>query len=92
MNAILGNFRKVEQMKGRSGPIKNQFLIYTDKGTVFQSHDTVIAAKMIDGVVLDKSWDCSRTTGKYRNHFLGESKADTERNIKEGRYKVMDLN
>jgi hypothetical protein len=42
---------------------------------------------------LDKdSWDYSRTTGKYRNLFLEESKAETESKIKKGIYKLVGLN
>jgi hypothetical protein len=43
--------------------------------------------------VLDKNtWDYSRTTGKYRNIFLNESKKDTEAKIKSGEYKLANLN
>jgi len=40
----------------------------------------------------EKYWDCSVTTGKYRNLFLGESKKETERKIKTGEYKLTNLN
>lgn len=37
-------------------------------------------------------WDYYRTTGKYRNLFLGETKAETEKKIKAGIYALDDLN
>ena len=42
---------------------------------------------------MDKNtWDYSRTTGKYRNEFLGEGIAETRAKIKKGIYKLWDLN
>ena len=37
-------------------------------------------------------WDYSKTTGKYRNIFLNETKKDTEKKIKSGEYILTDLN
>ena len=37
-------------------------------------------------------WDYSKTTGKYRNIFLNEKKKETEANLKQGRYKFINLN
>ncbi|MCK9350828.1 MAG: hypothetical protein WCQ69_11345 [Bacteroidales bacterium] len=94
MKANLGNFQAVRQMEGPNGPIKNQFIIYTDKGRVFQSYNTVIAARLGDGEVLldERNWEYSRTTGKYRNLFLAEGINDTRRKIESGEYKLVDLN
>jgi hypothetical protein len=93
MKTLLGNFQSVEQMEGRNGPVRNQFIIQTDKGLVFQSYSTIIAAKIKGKIYLDSaSWDCSVTTGKYRNIFLGETKKETERAIKEGKYVLTELN
>jgi len=94
MKRILGNFKKVKNFQGPNGPVKNQFIIYTDKGRVFQSYNTIIAAYFDDGkVLLDKqNWDYSRTTGKYRNLFLAEGINDTRRKIESGEYKLVDLN
>ncbi len=85
----------IEHMKGRTGKdVPNQFIIQTDKGLVFRSYQSNIVLKSIDGkVYLDKDkWDYSVTTGKYRNQFLRETKADTERKIKSGEYILTDLN
>ncbi len=87
---------KVRQMKSvRSGnPVANQFIIYTSEGTYFQSYDSVIAFKDNEGNVTldDYTWDYSRTTGKYRNEFLGEYIADTRAKIESGKYKLANLN
>ena len=94
---LLGNFLKVENFTGNNGKVKNQFLIETDKGEVFQSYDSVVVAKIYGNgfcqIYLDRySWNYSVTTGKYRNQFLGETKAETEKKIKSGEYILTDLN
>lgn len=82
---------KVEQFHS-----KNQFVIYDRKGnTIFQSYDSIIAIQDKHGnVILDENkWDYSTTTGKYRNKFLGDkSKAITAKRIKDGVYKLANLN
>jgi len=76
---------RVEQMTNNNGrPVANQFIIYQDDGTVFfQSYRSLLDAD---------TWDYSRTTGKYRNQFLGENIADTRAKIKSGEYILTDLN
>lgn len=86
---------KVENMTSNNGnKIANQFILKTDKGVFFQSYDSIIAFIPNNGQIeLDKYyWDYSRTTGKYRNMFLGEDKKRTEQKIKEGKYKLTNLN
>lgn len=87
---------KVEQVEGRSGPVRNQFIITTEKGQYFQSYSTIIAFRpfgFAEKIKLDRrGWDYSVTTGRYRNLFLGENKAETERKIKAGIYELADLN
>lgn len=85
---------KVENMTSSNGnDIPNQFIIRTDKGTYFQSYQSIIAFKSKGVVTLDRNkWDYSKTTGKYRNQFLGETKKETEAKIKSGTYKLDDLN
>ena len=80
---------------GREVP--NQFIIEDDQGNqYFQSYRTVIAKKDWSGdrlqVTLDNQWDYSKTTGKYRNMFLGETRKETEAKIKDGTYTVTNLN
>lgn len=74
---------------------KNQFEVVTEKGVFFQSYQSVIVFIPHDGgaVQLDATyWDFSKTTGKYRNIFLGENKKETEKKIKDGIYILTNLN
>lgn len=72
----------------RGNAIPNQFIITTDKGVMFQSYDSNIAFRPNNGdkTRLGSDWDYSKTTGKYRNIFLGEDKKETQRKIDEGIY------
>jgi len=77
--------------------VKNQFIINTSEATFFQSYDSIIVKNCFeDGkrkVYLDKTyWDYSKTTGKYRNLFLGEDLKTTRQKIKGGEYTLTDLN
>lgn len=91
----VNNIPKIKNMTSTHGnDIPNQFIITTNDGTFFQSYDSIIAFQAISGkTVLDiNMWDFSKTTGKYRNKFLEESKADTRRKIASGEYIMADLN
>ena len=79
---------RVEQFKNNQGrPVKNQFIIYGDKSEAFQSYRSIIAIKHDSGVIeIGPDWDYSKTTGKYRNIFLGETKHETMQKIKSGEY------
>jgi len=88
---------KVAQMLNNQGQaVKNQFYIFDQDNHVvmFQSYNSIIVKKYNNGnVELDKNyWDYSLTTGKYRNVFLAEKKPVTEKKIKQGIYKLVDLN
>jgi hypothetical protein len=84
-----------ESAKGNK--VANQFIINTSEYTLFQSYNSVIVKTTFeDGirvVYLDEYyWDYSKTTGKYRNQFLGEDKKTTELKIKNNIYKLTNLN
>ena len=87
---------KVKQLRSSSSgrDIPNQFIITHKDKTIFQSYDSIIAIKWNDGdIFLDKTyWDYSRTTGKYRNQFLGEDINTTRKKIKSREYRLVDLN
>ena len=87
---------KVSNFTSNNGnKIANQFLIQEKDKETFQSYDSIIAIKeyKTGKITLDKNdWDYSATTGKYRNMFLGEGIAETRRKIKEGIYKLKNLN
>jgi hypothetical protein len=84
--------------KGTGETVPNQFVITinTNKGTkrIFQSYDTIIAVRDEDGkITLDENnWNYSATTARYRNNFLCEDTAETRRKIKNGIYKLDNLN
>ena len=77
--------------------IPNQFIIYDDNKTYFQSYKSIIVKieRLEDKVItyLDPVYyNYSRTTSKYRNAFLGESTKEIESKIKQGVYILQDLN
>lgn len=79
---------KVSSFYSSNGnPVPNQFRIKTPDGEYFQSYDSLIAFKPTGArqIVIFPDWDYSVTTGKYRNQFLGENKAETERKLKSGK-------
>lgn len=68
-------------------------------GRYFQSYDSMIAfipdnyEGSTNKILLDKNyWNYSKTIGKYRNQFLGETKKETEKKIKSGEYILTNLN
>lgn len=87
---------KVSNMQSNNSynAVANQFLIETNEGEYFQSYQSIIAFRDNNGnVTLDEHfWDYSRTTGKYRNQFLGEGKKETQEKINSGIYKLANLN
>ena len=84
----------------RGNPITNQIIIDDNKKDTetFQSYNSIIAVKgwTKDGkrkVTLDDYyWNFSRTTSKYRNLFLNETTQETKKKIKDGIYKLANLN
>ena len=89
---------RIENMTSESSgrEIPNQFRIWTDEGVFFQSYRTLIAFRPVNRepggptCYLSESWDYSRTTGKYRNQFLRETKKETEAKIRSGEYQIVD--
>ena len=85
------NVRNMETPAGTIVP--NQFIVETNTEIWFQSYDTIIVKIKEKGkIFLDYHWDCSKTTGKYRNMFLNESIKETHIKIKRGEYTVTNLN
>ena len=90
------NKMKVQNMTSNNGnKIANQFIIYDNDKTYFQSYKSIIVMKdnVNNKIYLDDYyWDYSTTTSKYRNIFLGEKKKETQKKIKEGIYILTNLN
>ena len=87
-----GKFINVREFEG----VRNQFIITTTKGRYFQSYETLIAFIPNDNekkIQLDrKMWNCSVTTSKYRNRFLGENLKETRKKLAVGDYVYRNLN
>lgn len=85
---------KIENMRSSNGnSVPNQFIIWVGDTCYFQSYSSIIAKRENGSIVLDTNkWDYSVTTGKYRNQFLCENKAETFKKIKSGVYKLANLN
>ena len=85
---------KVENMTSSNGnSVPNQFILTDGSKRTFQSYGSIIAVIENGQVTLDRDkWDYSKTTGKYRNQFLNETKKETEAKVKSGEYKLVDLN
>jgi len=83
-----------EQLLSKYGnPVKNQVVIHEGNTRTFKSYNLNIAKITQGHVTLDEQfWDYSVTTGFYRNQFLGENKAETQRKIDSGEYLLGDLN
>ena len=51
--------------------VKNQYVIATEKGVVFQSYTSIIAVIEYGKLVyIGANYQASKTTGKYRNKFF----------------------
>jgi len=85
---------KVYNMESSQGnKVPNQFIIEHKGKEYFQSYNSLIAVKEGDKITLDEYyWNYSRTTSKYRNEFLNELTDDTRKKIKDGIYKLANLN
>ena len=70
--------------------VKNQFVLKDNQGNEYlQSYNSIIMKRdKFNKITLGQNWDCSKTTGKYRNLYLGETKKETEAKIKSGEYKI----
>jgi len=87
MENILKKIIKVKNFKD----VINQFLIEGDDFVLLQSYQSPIVLKYKEKTYLFKNWDYSKTTGKYRNIFLGEDKKTTLTKLKNGEYKAVDF-
>lgn len=74
--------------------VKNQLIIIEDDGSVvFQSYKTRIVRIAKDGTTtLDPEHNCTKTTTRYRNMFLKQTSAQVSACIKDGTYKIEELN
>ena len=80
-------------LSSKGNKVPNQFIINHKGKEYFQSYSSMIVVKEGEKVTLDEYfWNYSRTTSKYRNIFLRENTDDTRKKIKDGIYKLANLN
>ena len=94
---VLMDIIRAESMVSSSGnKVVDQFILKGKNVCFFQSYGSIIVKEELGPVrkiTLDeRCWDYSKTTGKYRNQFLGETKAETQKKIDSGEYTLADLN
>jgi len=88
----------VSQMINNNGnAAANQFILSYANCQVFQSYNTIIAEEYKDfrgsRIILDKNaLNHSKTTSKHLYIFLGMSRKEIERDIKDGLILLKDLN
>lgn len=89
---------KISNMTSSKGnKVANQFILHTPDATFFQSYNSIIVKTTFENgervVYLDEYYyNYSKTTSKYRNDFLGQNTKEIELKIKEGIYKLTNLN
>jgi len=90
---IIEKLPSVQNMTSSNGnDIPNQFEINWANSRLFQSYRSPIALLRSGKVYIFKDWNYSKTTGKYRNEFLGETKKETLAKLKSGEYIAVDFN
>ena len=70
--------------------VKNQFVLNDNKGNEYlQSYNSIIVKRdKFNNITLGQDWDYSKTTGRYRNLYLNETKKETKAKIASGEYKI----
>ena len=80
-------------LSSKGNKVPNQFIINHKGKEYFQSYSSLIAVKEGEKVTLySYYWVYSVTTGRYRNDFLNEGISETRKKIKDGIYKLVNLN
>lgn len=65
---------RVEQLiNANRNPNANQFVIYDNDKTIFQSYNSIVCEIKNDVVKFGCDWDYSRTTMKHLNTFLRDN-------------------
>lgn len=92
INNIMSKVINVSNMTSSNGnDVPNQFIINGRDFTLFQSYRSPIAMRMSGTTYIFKDWDYSKTTGKYRNEFLGEGIKETREKLESGEYIAVDF-
>ncbi len=83
-----------------SQQFNNKMIVIKDRDTEYMfsygvciiKKEKIISDFLVEISLDSKYWDYSATTGKHRNAFLGETKAETQAKINSGEYKLTNLN
>ena len=87
----LGAFERVSNITSTNGnDVPNQFMIFFENGTVFQSYKSTIAIKTQGKTYLTQAHDYSVTTSKYRNLFLNDDSKGVKEGLKGGSYILLE--
>lgn len=83
---MLGKFVKVENAPSRNGYGKapNQFIIRYENGTIFQSYETLIGAKINGHLYLTNSHDYSNTTSGHCGRWCGFNTKERRKGLTDG--------
>lgn len=82
----LGTFIKVENAPARCGYGKapNQFILHYEHGTVFQSYESLIGAKIGNDLYLTDHHDFSNTTSGHTSRWCGHYTAERRKGLANG--------
>lgn len=78
---------KIKQRMTRVVPFSNNhFIIRTELGALFQSHESIVAFKPSSGdtVTVGRHWNYSSTTSRNLGKWLGISAKEIKQSIKDG--------
>ena len=89
---VLSKVVRVDNMQSSGGnTIPNQFIISGSDFKLFQSYSSPIALIYNGVTYIFKDYDCSKTTGKYRNQFLNSTLKEINAKLKDGVYIAVDF-
>lgn len=88
----LGAFICCSQLisKTSGNAVENQFVLTFKNGVVFQSYQTMIAAKIDGKLYLSNCHDCSNTTSKYCGQWTGYTAKERRKMIDNGKVEVFE--
>ena len=83
----LGAFVRVENAPSRNGYGKapNQFIIRYEHGTIFQSYETLIGARINGHLYLTSAHDYSNTTSGHCGRWCGYNTKERRERLADGR-------
>ena len=92
IKAKLGNFVKVRPIESpRSGEaVRNQYELVFEKGTAFQSYNTLIGIRIGGKLYLTNDHSCSTTTSKWCGEWCGYNGKERREGLKNGKFILLE--